>query len=375
MSSPISVKLITWSVGKNSESKITDWLAELRQWTIISSTNDIIFITLQEVNKKFGSETFLNALKSKLNGYRIFYQGEGPAISSQDYYVFGYLCVKNDGKTSVNLVNMKSTKLVDSTCIYKNLICMYPTIGFGYEYDGRKLIFVASTLPMNPNDNDYGNLGYSARIDAMKKIDKEVIQDISKALQGLDTIFWLGNMNFRVQTDGIEQLDDLLSSNLDIIKGFREANKNGLQKSCKYLEYNGLSNYEQFVMIRQEGKSFNKEVIPSYCDRIIYKGLFTPLLYYSYPKKGEIANYPKSIAFSTHEPVVLEGVIPILSQLSPKVLPQGSTNVLPQGSTNVLPQGSTNVLGQHRQKGGENNDEYYRLKYYKYKAKYMSLKN
>ena len=343
--SELKIKIITWNIGKSIK-EIKSWNDELQKWTIINEDSDIIFITIQEASKEVGSKGFPNALKNKLKNYTIYFEGEGTIMPGQDFYVYGYLCVKNSLIKQIEIPPVPNNipdKTIDAVCIRKKGACTKPTLGFGIKISGKKLVFICSHLPVDTTDKEYGSFGYNDRVQAMKTIQKEVIDDVSNSIgNNIDNIFWAGDLNFRVQIDEsgkptFEQLDQLVSKH-EVLLNFKEHTKNNIKKTCRYLEYDGKSDYSQFVLNRQNGHSYDPKRTPSYCDRILYKGNFTPKQYYSWPPTPiiNLDQYPKSIAFSDHEPVVLEGSI---------------------------------ITGQS---GG---NDYYKFKYYKYKSKYLHLKN
>ncbi len=306
----LSIKCITWNMGK-SVKKITDWKTEIYEWTIIAPDTDIIFITIQETSHEIGQNIFYEALKIKLPNYSIFHEGEG--ISNRitgDFYVYGYLCVK----TSVNIIkkpiiNDSKDNTINSMCIYKTGVCTKASVGFGIIIDETKLIFVCSHLPVNTKDKIDASFGYQERIDAMKIIKTNIIDNVKKSLGGMDYIFWGGDMNMRIQTDinKTEQLEQILNSNIPELFGFKEWNKDNIKKTCRYIEYNEKhDNYGQFIEKRnniQVESGYDPKRNPSYCDRFIYNGNLLDAKYYSWPQS---LSYPKSIAYSDHSVVVFE---------------------------------------------------------------------
>jgi hypothetical protein len=329
----LGIKIITWNMG-NSINKILDWTSELQKWTIISPDSDILFITIQETTWDIGSVKFLEALKNKLdNQYNIFFEGNGSYLPYTAFYVFGYLCVKKN-------INIKDNT-VGSTCIYKYYVCTKPTIGFGIVIDNRKLLFICSHLPINTYKKEYDDLGYKDRIEAMQRVTDEVINTVSKTINGADVIFWAGDMNFRIETnsENTEQLTKLLTNPPEFLKEFQE-DKINFKPSCRLIEYD-KENYDTFIKNRIESSGYDKLRNPSYCDRIIYKYnkknnlTIIPKKYFGWPTT--VDNYPLSIAYSDHTPVCFE----------------------------------CKLIMKH-QTGGGNND-HYKMKYYKYKSKYINL--
>jgi hypothetical protein len=303
--SDLSVKIITFDAGEKSNLNIFTWTEQIEEWNIIWPSHDILFITFQELSKQAGQQIY-EGLKKKLPNYRISQDNQGTAIPGKNTYVFAYLCIKSS--LSINLAPQ-----TNDICIYKKLICQDPSIIFGTIVNNKKLIFVASHLPLDLTDKDNLKFGFGQRIEAVRKISAEIpvmVKSFGPAAPGkeYDTIFWAGNLNFRIQADGSEQLDKLLNVGVEGLEGYKEADKTNLQKTCDYIPYSGLISYDHFRRERQQGKTYNKSVIPSYCDRIIYKGNFTVQKYYSWPERRQ-SHYPLSIAYSEHEAVILEGFI------------------------------------------------------------------
>ena len=285
----------------------------------------------------------------ELNEYTIFSEGHGSPLAS-DFYVYGFLCIKRTPVIIINKVpveNNASDKTIDTICITKKGICTKPSVEFGIVLNNIKLIFIGSHLPVVTKGDP--TFGYKERKDAMKIIYNNVIKNVSKAIGGVDMIFWAGDMNYRVDPivpgadpKESEQLDKILNNipnELPELAGFKEQSKT-FKHTCRLLEYDGKQNYEEFVLKRKtalngENGPYDPRRVPSYCDRVIFKGnLFLPIKYYNLPQL--LQTYPKSIAYSDHEPVMLTGII------------------------------------KDTQSGGYDD---YHMKYYKYKAKYLALKN
>jgi len=128
--------------------------------------------------------------------------------------VFGYLFVKKSIKVARSSGNTQN-----SVCIYKRMYgisaCTKPSVGIGIivakENKQHKLIFIGSHLPIDTKDKE--TLGNLDRIDAIKIINDDVILPITKELDGCDTVFWAGDMNFRM-IDDVDQLDQLFKNRL-----------------------------------------------------------------------------------------------------------------------------------------------------------------
>lgn len=326
----LSVKIITWNMG-SSITKITDWKTEIKRWQI-NNEHDIIFIGFQETTKNIGDD-FKHILSQELNDYTIFSEGEG-SLLAPTFYVYGYLCVKKVPTIIINKLPIENNVFddsIDSTCIRKMGICTKPSLQFTIIVNNIKLIFICSHLPIiTKNDPSFG---FQERKDAMKTI----INNVMKSNNNADMIFWCGDMNFRVNQDKTEQLQYLLNNlpnELPELDGFKE-HKINFKHTCRLLEYDDIQNYNDFI----KNRPYDKKREPSYCDRVIFKGnKFEPSKYYNLP--SVLTEYPLSIAYSDHEPVVLEGIV------------------------------KNNV----EQTGGAIEGKDYYEKYMKYKNKYLELK-
>jgi hypothetical protein len=169
-----------------------------------------------------------------------------------------------------------------------------------------------------------------------------------------DYIFWGGDLNMRIQEDGTEQLKGILEK-IPELNEFKEAEKkeNIFIKTCRYKEIEEIEKmdkYQEFVQKRNAKEGYDPKRTPSYCDRVIYKCLDSPLSnikYYTWPTMTSDANnYPPSIAGSDHAVAILEAEINDAKCLS-------------------------NVNGGNR----IYNDDIYNHKYMKYKNKYLAIKN
>jgi hypothetical protein len=187
------------------------------------------------------------------------------------------------------------------------MFCTKSSLGFGLITNGTKLVFICSHLPVDFSDNYLSNYGYGDRIMAIRTIKTEIIGKLKELMGEPTTIFWAGDLNFRIQMDGVEQLERAMNRELS---KYIECKKDFLQTS-RYVEYDPhKSGYRTFLRKRKSPiNGYSLTRIPSYCDRIIYKGHFIPTHYYSWPSKAKEADYPLSIAYSDHEPVLLEGYI------------------------------------------------------------------
>jgi len=356
--SELSVRVITWNVGDSPKHFTTadQWGAELQKWPL--GNDDIIFITLQETSKELG-EIFADALKKGLAGYQIFHEGEGPKLG-RDFYVFSYLCVKNDHKVKINtkpIPNDKKDKTIDATCIYKFGLCTKPSVGIGAKINGTKLIFVGSHLPINTKDKENASLGYKERIEAIKKIQMEVIQDVEKAIEGSDVVFWTGDFNMRIQSDDKEQLEIALKKELS---DFAEYDTVNVRRTCRIKEIGETEDRSKYIDLRlsDDETKFDTKRIASYCDRVIYKDpghKFEPTEYYSWPNADTPKNnVPQSIVHSDHDMVVLVGKIKTETKTETKQTKQIKSNKPKQNPVST---------------GGSFFD-----KYMKYKTKYLALK-
>jgi hypothetical protein len=309
----MNVKIVTWNMGKSSRKKL-DWASELDKWTCLHPIGDVFFFTIQEATKNLGEVVILNILKNRLPDYEIAYKGRGTDLIGLSYYVYGYLCVRRN--LSATIINRQD----DVVCLYKKKFCTKSSLGFGLIVGAIKLIFVCSHLPIDLSDTYMSNYGYIERIDAMRTIKTDIITKLKDVMGEPTTVFWAGDLNFRVQIDGVEQLEHLMNRELG---DYNEAPKDFLQTS-KFVEYDpDKSGFRTFMRKRNSPiHAYSLSRIPSYCDRIIYKGHFKPAHYYSWPPKNQSTqsaqHYPMSIAYSDHEPVILEGFV-VSSVVSPVV--------------------------------------------------------
>lgn len=342
----LTFMIITWNMGKSLK-KITNWEVELKKWAIIDPRKDIICFTIQEASRECGSKLFPKALEGVLPGHHIITEGNGTVIPGLNFHVYGYVCIKKDIKKDIinELAPGTANVAISKTmCIHKQAICTKPSIGIGINLDCIKLLFVGSHFPIDVKDKE--TFGYTGRIDAIKKISTDLIQPLTKKLgEGHITIFWAGDMNFRIQSkksNDIEQLScfmsgcanqtpnhmckDLLSpkilSKCSHIQDFVESPRDpSYNKSCRYKEYDEKTNKEiDFISLRlseseDSEMKYDDRRIPSYCDRIIYQGDVKVDSYTSWPPHADdgsiypLSIYPLSILYSDHEPVCMSGTI------------------------------------------------------------------
>jgi hypothetical protein len=305
---------------------IKDWKDELEKWTIIDPKMDIICITIQETSKECGSKLFLNALKDKLTDYTIVSEGEGPIVPGLNFHVYVYVCIKN------KIITKKSTQTL---CIRKQGMCTKPSVGIGVDLGCVKLVFAGSHFPIDTKDK--ATLGFAERISAMKEINSKVIKPLTKKL-GNDNIkvFWAGDMNFRIQSNGEEQLECLIEGckqwrkqqHVDVCphlldkkildeclpEGDLLTESEGVdtfEKSCRYKESKEGSEAKTISLrFSDSDKKYDKKRIPSYCDRILTRGNGISInTYTSWPIHTSANIYPLSILYSDHEPVYMTGII------------------------------------------------------------------
>jgi len=337
----LSFIVITWNMGKSLK-KITDWNTELQKWTLVDPKIDIICIGIQETNRTCGSQLLPQALQAKLPDHYIITAGEGSMLPGINFHVYGYVCIRR----SVTDAEIAISK---SICINKYMMCTKPSVGIGINIGCKSLLFIVSHLPINVKDHE--TLGFAERIDAIEKINKELIQPLSTKMgTQKPLVFWAGDMNFRIQ-DNLEQLkcfmtacgdglhkdfgcDSLISQKLlnkcTHIKDFTESPRDPkYNKSCRYVEYDNKTARLDLGGISRPGKTDDKDIFtdirisdleekydpkrtPSYCDRILYtsdRGIKIDT-YSSWPPRDEwLGEYPLSILYSDHEPIYMSGTI------------------------------------------------------------------
>lgn len=390
MNNQLSVKILTWNMGK-SVSKIKNWIEELRNWTVLTEKNpDIFFISIQEADPAAG-KAFKHGLHSILNSYEIYSDSEGTIVPGYNYHVFGYLCIKRDLMKFT--APLSPTKLIDSDrnqlvlkplpkrinpsndktffsksmCIYKNRSCTKSSVGFGVIVYGHKFIFIGSHLPVNTKDKQ--TYGLNQRKDAMHRIQQDIVSGTQRRFGiKFDSVFWCGDMNFRVDPDGSEQLSTFMGS--DPIKFFKEATRE-FKPTCRFLEWDGTQNYNTFSTNRLENaiQSYDPRRIPSYCDRVIWNSsAFTYTKYDSFPNKNDTLT--KSIAYSDHNAVFLEGNVKYIRRMQSSPV-FGSTKYY--SDNRIMSLQETNIAS-HRRSSAVMNQSVDYQRYIKYKTKYLDLK-
>jgi len=342
----LKITIITWNLGLSIK-HIHDWTTELKSWTIFDKTSDIIFITLQESTSNVCNQIH-TALIKILDQYDIFYKGEGSNIPTLSYYVCGYLCIKKS-IVARNQVAINTIKLNEQTvCITKSGVCTKPTIGIAVQVFNKNLLFIGSHLPV---DTKLDDMGYLDRVKAINEIKHNIIDVLSGKIGEFNNIFWAGDMNFRISSNNIDQLDTAMNK-IPALRQFYEYTRN-FKPTCRYIEMqpdDPKIDQDDYIDSRLYDLGYDDKRIPSHCDRVIYSGKVGIAEYSSYPVSED--DFPLAIRYSDHNPVVLKCIV---YDVDPALRPK---------HWNI----SVNDIF------GDSDSVGYEKQYLKYKSKYCKLK-
>lgn len=297
LSNDIRIRSITFNMGKNKRTK-DEWKnviqydrvsEKIRNWDIITEKDyDILFVALQESwNESSPYGQMGLAISEILNDFDCYtYSHEGPPnILRNPYSVQNWVFVRK------NIVDGKPGVLKGKIChTGLSLLCTKATVGLALEFNNRKLIFMSSHLPFSERKKD---LGYAERVDSMRS----GIKLLEKLGPNNASVIWAGDLNFRSNDDFSAKKFDFEESSLSFQPTCKLLEQDEIMESLKLsrisaidLRYSALTNPSQ--------KVYNKERIPSYCDRVLFRNL-TPIKYYSW-------NDGRAVDTSDHNVVVLD---------------------------------------------------------------------
>lgn len=155
------------------------------------------------------------------------------------------------------------------------------------KYNAYSFLFVNLHLPVNVKTVDQNGekvlknetLGYRYRAESLQYIIKELQDKIETTTF---TVFG-GDLNFRINPDGKDQLETLLQS-YSYVKEFPFPDESSKTYTCKFLTkdiYKGKEEFESCRLTKIKNSTgqkecHDKERLPSRCDRFLYRSKYTP---------------------------------------------------------------------------------------------------
>jgi len=292
---PLRVRVITWNIAEISKS-VKAWLNEELngpEWRAIIEKlqYDILCVTVQEdtLDGNFGK-----ALRIFLKNYEVAeYSNGAPGKVVRTYVFYTHRHIQPDSA---------DTK---SACLLRKVaFCTKSTVGVSLQtYQGIQLVFLGSHFPVDPKKADFG-------LDARKRAEEQTIQKVLAPLLKRQpyAIMWAGDLNYRVTSNGREQLDDERRRPGGAFSEFKEAPRKFFP-TCKLQEAPTCNRKESDTS--KQPACYAKNRLPSFCDRILFRAskevLISNMRYESYAD-------PKAVQKSDHNLVYGDFLIRLNAQ-------------------------------------------------------------
>jgi hypothetical protein len=279
----------------------------------------IYFISTQEDIKE---SFFINQIKTVFNrgnlNNRFFFNGSYNKSIDPNYNVHGLLIISKELYKLYNFNFLEYNKTISH-----NYISSKGSVIIELENELEHFFFIGSHLPMDNNKED---LGLEGRIEAMNQVTTYLKKKIDHKKSF--NIIWTGDLNFRINNEREDQLENLLFVGIDPKLHFQDLSKiKDYNPTCKtvmfdykdncdpkvdpYIDPNNNTCYEiESTKIKKNifgVKKIKKKIrIPSYCDRVIgytNKGKYNDSEFYTetfYPHDGKY----EFTKFSDHNPIL-----------------------------------------------------------------------
>ena len=207
-----------------------------------------------------------------------------------------------------NNFNFESDKILSH-----NLIGSKGTIIIKLSGNNQDLFFIGSHLPMDKHKED---LGLEIRLDAMDQVIKYLRNNINPNKKF--NILWTGDLNFRKDDNGNDQLLMLLDNGIDVNPlplEFQDLSQiDNYGPTCKTVMYDKKTYCDETCKTTGcnnscydiEGKKGKRT--PSYCDRVIGYNSVGP--YTNYNTVTFLAKEYEFIKYSDHNPIMATVILP-----------------------------------------------------------------
>lgn len=267
-------------------------------------SNTIYFISTQEDRKK---SFFIDLVIDIFDPTKYMIHSSYYASWDKNFNVHGLVIVPMKLYQNSNF-NFEPDKVLSH-----NLIKSKGSIIIELSNDNQNLFFIGSHLPMDKNKKD---LGLDIRLNAMDQVIKYLRDNINPKKKF--NILWTGDLNFRKDDDGNDQLLMSLHNGIDynpMPLEFQDLSQiDNYNPTCKTVMYEEKTFCDETCKTTDcdnscydiEGKKGKRT--PSYCDRVI--GYNSVGSYTDYNTVTFLAKEYEFIKYSDHNPIMTTVILP-----------------------------------------------------------------
>lgn len=284
----LRLRVLTFNLGENKKSK-AEWEQEFAQWPMLTDKQyDLLSVALQE---DFATQLAQGKLRQALTEF-MAKQGYAEAVKAsttpakinEPFAVKGVTFVRKDIYDSAFLAPNNAREPYVSTktlCLgagLKKVACTKATVGIKTVLGGPYSLdytFLASHMPINTKVDD---LGYAERVEAMKQSVAKVVLPLTPATPKNRLLVWAGDLNFRTDAGGKDQLTEALRSEQGFGISLREDEARLLQMkpTCKMVPCTDQAcpicrqrvSESDPTCYQTETKKGQR--VPSRCDRVLH---------------------------------------------------------------------------------------------------------
>jgi hypothetical protein len=267
-------------------------------------SNTIYFISTQEDRKK---SFFIDSVIEIFDPTKYIIQASYYPSWDKNFNVHGLLIVP------IRLYKKNNFSFSGNKILSHNLIGSKGSVLIKLSSDDQDLFFIGSHLPMDKNKED---LGLQIRLDAMDQIIKYLRNNLTSKKKF--NILWTGDLNFRKDDNGNDQLlmslDNGIDYNLQPLE-FKDLSQiDNYGPTCKTVMYDEKQFCDETCKTigcdnscyEIEGKKGKRT--PSYCDRVIGYNSVGP--YKNYSTVTFLAKEFEFIKYSDHNPIMTTVILP-----------------------------------------------------------------
>jgi len=288
----------------------------------IPDLNTIYFISTQEDNYQ---SYFINSIKNLFNKnlyicHSAVYQSYLP-----NYNVHNLVIISTSLYNNYNF-KFEPDKILNHNIYSTKGTCIVQLTSTLEKRKNVTLFFIASHLPMNKKEID---LGYQERVDAMLQVNDYLKAKLDPVMSF--NILWTGDLNFRIDENGQDQLNYLLDNGFgaerDIL--FEDLSQiYNYAPTCKTIMYDEKEYCSDTCKTPDciscydiHGKKGHR--IPSYCDRVIGYNNFQK--YNDFNTITFSAKDHEFIKYSDHNPIMT--TVHILKEYDNNLYGGGKSNI------------------------------------------------
>lgn len=278
----MKVQVLTFNLGDSQTVSGRDWDAYLSRTDLVKTgDHELKIVTVQESP---GTSQFIQSLQKLLRrDYQTYTKSYGSLLAPK-YYVHVLVAARRGVKNLAQRPVFKGWK--------HNAFGSKSTIAVMLRVGHLNIQVNSSHLPFGSSKP---RTGYKERVAAMRDV-------ISQTLKTWvpDVMLWMGDLNFRIESSGKDQIYEALAS---LNGGFKSVPiETALHPTCKVRHSASCSFRRDGTMPGQD--CYNASRQPSYCDRVLVS-VKNPTLRVQETRIDTLPSGPP-VSLSDHVPVLVE---------------------------------------------------------------------